>query len=143
MLGTGASAASGCSGTATSPTPTHTSTLTLPLTPCPNPDCKARAKLEQLERVQRAVPQGGTAGGATEHAAAAMYADGMAHARARLRNAPPVAEELDRWWHAAAASLELAGGGGAEPEKAGSEVALDKAEYTAISRRLFKALMPI
>ena len=36
---------------------------------------QARAELEQLERVQRAGPQRGTAGGATEHAAAAMYAD--------------------------------------------------------------------
>ena len=95
---------------------------------------QARAELEQLERVQRVGPQRGTAGGATEHAAAAMYADcpvpypkgrafypngrasrgaspvlrcarypvtpalitlrryagGIAHARARLRNAPPV-----------------------------------------------------
>ena len=64
------------------------------------------------------------------------YADGMAHARARLRNAPPVTEELDRWWHAAAASLELAG---AAPGKAGGEVVLDKAAYAAISRRLFEA----
>ena len=70
------------------------------------------------------------------------YAEGVAHARARLRSAPQVAEELDRWWHAAAASLELAGGG-AEPEMAGGEVVLDQVAYAAISRRLFKALMPI
>ena len=70
------------------------------------------------------------------------YAEGVAHARARLRNAPPVTAELDRWWHAAAASLELAGGG-AEPAMADGEVVLDQAAYVAISRRLFKAPMPI
>ena len=30
--------------------------------------------------------------------AAAMYSEGRAHARARLRNDPVVTEELDRWW---------------------------------------------
>ena len=47
----------------------YPSPLTLTLT------LKAHAELEQLERQQRAGPQRGTAGGATEHAAAAMYAD--------------------------------------------------------------------
>ena len=44
-------------------------------------------RAESLEQQQRATDP-----------AAAMYSDGMAHARARLRNDPVVTEELHRWW---------------------------------------------
>ena len=132
---TSGSTSSRSSGTTTTTTTTTTSSASA--TPSTHQHHHARgmtqalAELEMLQRAESLEPQQGAA-----DPAAAMYSEGMAHARARLRSDSVVTEELDRWWNVAVGSLEAAGG-------AAGEAVLEKADYVAISRLLFKALMPI